>query len=156
MEAAASGARGRGFLLDSRIGISSRPQWGCEGIYIIIDRHGDGVPDHQGIGVFARAGVADQDTNPVEWSISAGIGGRGIIPSRDNDTFGVGYYYTRFQTLRVSGIAGLRGEAQGFEAYYNIAITPAASLTIDVQVVESPAADIDAAVLRGMRLGLRF
>ena len=28
----------------------------------------NGVPDREGIGVFARFGVADQDTNPVEWS----------------------------------------------------------------------------------------
>ena len=57
----------------------------------------NGVPDRGGVGVFARFGVADQDTNPVEWSGSFGVGGRGIIPSRDDDVFGVGYYYTTFQ-----------------------------------------------------------
>ena len=44
-----------------------------------------GVPKQQGIGVFSRFGFADKDTNPVEWAVSGGIGGRGLIPSREND-----------------------------------------------------------------------
>jgi porin len=51
----------------------------------------NGMPDHQGFGLFARLGFADQDTNPVRWSGSFGIGGRGMIPSRDNDIFGIAY-----------------------------------------------------------------
>jgi porin len=79
----------------------------------------DGVPDREGVGVFARFGVADQDTNPVEWSGSFGVGGRGVVPSRDDDVFGVGYYYTRFQDTRVGGLLGLDHEGQGFETFYN-------------------------------------
>ena len=43
-------------------------------------------------------------TKPTEWAVSGGIGGRGLIPSRDNDCFGVGYYYNSIQTLRLSGL----------------------------------------------------
>ncbi len=34
----------------------------------------DGRADHRGWGVFLMAGFADEDTNPVQWSLSGGIG----------------------------------------------------------------------------------
>jgi porin len=52
-----------------------------------------GAPHHEGIGLFARLGFADEQTNPIEWAVSGGIGGRGLVPGRHNDTFGLGYYY---------------------------------------------------------------
>lgn len=116
----------------------------------------DGMPDHQGLGLFWRAGFADGDTNPVEWSASGGIGGRGLIPTRDDDTFGIGYFYTSIQPSRLTGLAGLRDYAHGGEVFYSIAITPAARLTLDAQVLESPTSGGDAAVLLGLRLGLTF
>ena len=96
-----------------------------------------GEPRQRGIGVFARFGFADKDINPTEWAVSGGIGGRGLIPSRDNDCFGVGYYYNSIQTLRLSGLLGIKDSTQGLECFYNIAITPAAHLTLDLQVVNS-------------------
>lgn len=116
----------------------------------------DGRPDRQGVGVFARIGGADQDTNPVHWSGSVGIGGRGLIPSRDNDTFGVGYYYTNFQETRFTNIAGIDDNGQGFEAFYNIALTPAANLTFDVQLQDDAFPGTDTAVILGARLNLSF
>ena len=35
----------------------------------------NGAPDQEGVGLFIRFGFADQETNPVEWAVSAGIGG---------------------------------------------------------------------------------
>ncbi len=116
----------------------------------------NGEPDHQGLGVFARLGFADQDTNPVKWSGSVGIGGKGIIPSRQRDTFGVGYYYTRYQESRFSGLLGVSDNGQGAEAYYNVAITPAIHLTFDAQIQDSAISRIDNAVILGMRLDMRF
>lgn len=116
----------------------------------------DGVADHQGIGLFTRVGFADQDTNPVEWSASGGFGGRGLIPTRDNDTIGIGYYYTSIQSTRLNGIANPNDHTQGFEAFYNIAVTPAAHLALDVQLVDSLASNVDTGVVLGARLGLTF
>ena len=131
--------------------------------YLFVEDPGDapidlanGVPDREGVGVFARFGVADQDTNPVEWSGSFGVGGRGIIPSRDDDVFGVGYYYTHFQETRVSGLLGFKDEGQGFETFYNAAITPASRLTFDLQLADSALPDTDTAVILGGRLNLTF
>lgn len=116
----------------------------------------DGQPDLQGVGLFVAAGFADQDTNPIEWTISGGVGGRGIIPTRDNDTFGIGYFYIGLQPNRLTSTAAIDDEVQGFEAYYNIAITPAAQLTFDIQTVDSAVNSVDTAVILGARLYLRF
>ncbi len=40
--------------------------------------------------MLGRFGIADEETNPIESFYSIDIGGKGIIPGRDNDTFGVG------------------------------------------------------------------
>jgi porin len=131
--------------------------------YLLVEEYTDtpvdpanGVPDLQGVGVFSRFGVADQDTNPVEWSGSVGLGGRGIIPTRDLDLFGLGYFYTRFQPSRIGGLLGFDDHSQGFEAFYNLVITPAACLTGDLQVDDSALPRVDPAVTLGTRLTLLF
>jgi len=116
----------------------------------------NGTPDRQGLGLFARVGFADEDTNPVEWSFSGGIGGRGLIPSRDNDTFGIGYFHTSIQEGRLSGFTSVNDHAEGFEAYYGLALTPAAVLSFDAQVVDPVSAELDNAIVLGMRLGIQF
>lgn len=116
----------------------------------------NGEPDRQGLGLFARAGFADQDTNPIEWSVSGGVGGKGIIPGRERDTFGVGYFFLKFQPERLVNSLDSDDHSQGFEAFYNVSITPAANLTLDVQVLDSPQPDVDTAVILGLRLGLKF
>ena len=50
----------------------------------------------QGIGIFGRIGFADRNTNILEQFYSFGIGGRGMLPGRDHDRFGIGFYYTNF------------------------------------------------------------
>ncbi len=114
------------------------------------------TPDLQGIGLFARAGIADENTNPIDWSVSIGVGGRGILPGRDDDTFGVGFFYSNLQPERILGVVRIDDHAQGFEGFYNIALTPAASLTLDGQVMESAFPGVDTTVILGMRLQLRF
>jgi len=116
----------------------------------------NGQPDEQGIGLFARFGFADKETNPVEWAASGGVGGRGVIPARDNDTFGLGYYYNNIQTLRLSNILGLKDSTQGFECFYNIAITPACHVTLDLQVVEAVQSSVRTATVLGLRASLNF
>jgi porin len=88
--------------------------------------------------------------------VSGGIGGRGLIPSRDNDSFGIGYYYNSMQTLRLSNILGIRDSSQGFEFFYNLAVTPAARLTFDVQVAQSASARVETATILGARGTLDF
>ncbi len=79
----------------------------------------------KGWGIFGNISLADQATNPVHWFLNVGAGGTSPLPGRTADSFGVGYYYLGTssvlrETLRpVSPI----GNEQGFELYYNTAIT---------------------------------
>lgn len=116
----------------------------------------DGRPDLEGIGLFARLGFADEDTNPIEWDVSVGLGGRGLIPTRDNDTLGVGYFYQSLQTGRLAGLLGVDDQSQGVEAFYTVAFTPAAALTLDIQWADSPRPLVDDAIILGARLRLQF
>lgn len=116
----------------------------------------NGKQDRQGVGLFARVGIADDDTNPLDVSVSGGVGAKGLIPGRDEDTMGVGYFYIKIQPERLVDRLNADDEVQGFEAYYNIAITPAANLTLDLQVVDSADKELDTAVILGWRLNLLF
>lgn len=116
----------------------------------------NGTPDLEGVGLFLRAGTADEDTNPVDWAISGGLGGRGILPRRDNDTFGVGAFHTVLRDDIFGPHLKIDDHTQGFECFYNIAVTPAAQLTLDAQVVTSAFSKIDDGVVLGARLHLSF
>jgi len=116
----------------------------------------NGRQDLRGIGLFSRLGFADQDTNPVEWSLSGGVGARGLIAARENDTCGIAYVFSDFQNSGRLEPLGLEGSTQAAELYYNVAITPAVGLTCDVQWVDSIVEDVDEAWLLGARLDVRF
>lgn len=98
-----------------------------------IDKH-----TGRGVGLFGRFGAADGDPNFLQYFFSAGIGGKGLIPDRVNDQFGLGYYYLDVANPTLSvlsrSVAFLRDE-WGFEAYYNLALTPWLIFTPDVQVI---------------------
>ncbi len=116
----------------------------------------DGHADIRGVGLFARLGIADPDANPIRWSGSVGLGGRGVIPERDDDTFGVGCYYTDVQNARAFTILGLPSSTRGCEAFYNLAITPAVGLTFDVQWIDEGPAGTSPATTLGVRLSIEF
>jgi porin len=116
----------------------------------------DGQADQQGLGVFIRLGFADQDTNPLKWALSGGIGGRGAFPTRDNDTYGVGLFYNGIQDTRLFSVLGIESAAAGIEGFYNIAIAPSVHLTLDLQVVEPVVSTLDPALVLGMRLRAEF
>ncbi len=126
------------------------------------------APD-RGIGVFFRFGASDGEVNPIKYHYNAGIGGKGVIPGRPRDTFGVGWSRIElsedlFRLLREQLDFGLKHE-DVFEAWYNVAITPAVSATLDVQVVRSGLdrfveagrlQRMDTSVVGGLRLYVRF
>jgi porin len=126
----------------------------------------------QGIGIFARFGISDGKANPVHRFYSVGLGGRGVIPGREQDRFGIGYYYMKISDelrdtlpplLRTR--LGLEHE-QGVELFYNVAVTPWLHVTPDLQFVDS-ARDkapligpdrkaIGTAVVAGLRIKIDF
>jgi porin len=132
--------------------------------YLYEEKKGSG----QGFGVFGRFGASDGNPNPVHYFYSLGVGGKGIVPGRPLDSFGIGYYYIAVGRPTFTGVfAGqsfLRDE-QGLEAYYTIGITPWMKLAPDIQLIR-PAQkrmvrggrvrSVDTATAVGLRLQLIF
>ncbi|MBI4522289.1 MAG: carbohydrate porin [Deltaproteobacteria bacterium] len=126
----------------------------------------------QGLGVFGRFGISDGKANPVHQFYSFGFGGKGLIPGRDQDRFGIGYYYLKISgDLRETFPPLLRDRTgldheQGGELFYNIAITPWLHVTPDLQVIDSARNKapltganrraIDTAVVAGLRVKIDF
>jgi porin len=88
----------------------------------------------QGVGLFGRFGWAREDVNPINYFYSIGVGGKGVIPTRDKDTFGVGYYYLDLS----NDLPSVVHKEAGVEMFYNIEITPWLHITPDIQVIADP------------------
>jgi len=99
----------------------------------------DGKSD-RGVGIFARFGAADPKTSPVQYACNFGVGGKGVVPGRPDDQFGIGWSglavsndYAAF--LRRALDLGLTYE-NAFEVYYDAALTRSIGATLDVQVID--------------------
>jgi porin len=129
----------------------------------------DGDPKH-GIGLFFGFGASDGNPNPIQYSFITGIGGKGVVPGRPDDTFGLGVARTQFSSafvpfLRQQLDLGLQRE-DAIEMYYNVSVTQWLNLTADLQIIGPSSkkalngvgqlADIDTAVVAGARLRVRF
>ena len=91
-----------------------------------------------GVGLFGRFGASAGNPNPVQYFYSVGFSGKGLIPSRGLDECGIGYYYSSINnpTLQLPfSTKSFLGDEWGFEAYYNVALTPWLLLTPDIQVI---------------------
>jgi porin len=106
-------------------------------------------------GVFGRIGFADRDTSVIESFWSVGFGGTGLIPGRENDRFGVGWYRMVFTDERLEFVLP-RNDESGFEVYYTAALTPWADLSADMQFVDAALNGSDHAVVAGLRLRVTF
>jgi porin len=143
---------------DLRIDIESRQFQRTSGAWVVyynFDQYlyqtKDQAGKDQGWGVFGRFGISDGNPNPLHYFWSVGLGGKGIIPPRPNDSFGVGYYYITTSNANVARVVGLNDE-QGMEVFYNIAITPWCHLTPDMQYIDGARANAEPAWVMGVRL----
>jgi porin len=99
--------------------------------YLVVDP----CDPKRGWGIFGRAGFADEDTNPLEWLVSIGVGGSSPISCRERDTWGVGYYHAAGSD-ELPEVLNI-GDGNGVELFYNIEVTPWFHLTADVQFIDS-------------------
>ncbi len=112
-----------------------------------------------GWGVFGRYGVADDETNPLAWFLSFGIGGNSPFACRQADTFGIGYYYAATSDEigpLLQAAVGPIGDGQGVELFYNYQVTPWFHLTTDLQVLDPAREAVDTALVLGLRGKLDF
>jgi porin len=128
-----------------------------------------GQPD-KGIGAFFRFGISDGVANPVKYAYNVGLSGKGIVPGRPSDTFGVGWARTQMSDnfipfLRKRLDLGLDKE-DAVEMYYNFSIAKWLNATLDLQVID-PAfnkflnssgrlENMHTAVVGGLRIYSRF
>jgi len=156
-----------GINMDPGIGISTdkkKTSWALmwSGWQYLITENGSGSVDPrngrqdlQGLGLFAQVGIADEDTNPVSWSIAGGLSGRGSIPGRDDDTWGVGCFYNDLQDLDRRFLK-FEDSVSGLEVYYDIALFGWAYLTLDAQWNKNAFKSVDDATILGARLNISF
>ena len=124
----------------------------------------------RGIGVFFRFGVSDGVANPIKYTYNVGVGGKGVVPGRPRDTFGIGWSRVEFSDnfapfLRKQLALGLDRE-DAIEMYYNASVTRWLNATLDLQIIEpglkktldsaGQLKDVSTAVVAGFRLYVRF
>jgi porin len=124
----------------------------------------------RGVGVFFRFGASDGVANPIKYTFNVGAGGKGVVPGRPFDTFGVGWSRVEFSDnfvpfLRKQLDLGLERE-DAIEMYYNVSIARWLNATVDLQIVEpglkktldssGRLRDVSTAVIAGLRIDARF
>jgi porin len=118
----------------------------------------DGLPS--GIGAFFRFGISPDDRNLIDQFYSVGIGGNYGLFGRVNDNWGIGWAGTHISSdfRRDAGVLGLDVDSMenSFEAFYNVALTPAIALSGHVQYVDPADAMADEVTVLSARLQIDF
>jgi porin len=109
-----------------------------------------------GFGMFYRFSYTPADRNPYNIYLSGGVGGRGVIPGRPHDRFGVGAYWLKESSDLDKQPGNLLGDEKGVEAFYNFAITPWLQLSADAQWISPGKQSSQDAWVLGTRLNMRF
>jgi len=112
----------------------------------------------EGIGVFFRLYYAPEDRNLYDTFVSGGVGGRGVIPSRPLDRYGLGFYaLIESDDLKNQPVlSGTYESEYGWEAFYNFAVTPWFQVTPDFQYIRSGQNGVGHVGVFGMRLQIYF
>ncbi len=105
-------------------------------------RESDDPNDEQGLGIFARGGWVDGDAVELDRFWSVGLQYQGLLPSRNEDTLGIGFANGTF--AGANSLAGLAGTERVIEIYYNVVIAPWLSFSPDLQYIQDPGGESDA------------
>lgn len=111
----------------------------------------------QGIGLFGRYGYSTGDVNPVQSFYSFGVGGKGLLEDKDDDTFGLGYYYIDMSDAYPRSL-NLSSE-QGVEAYYDMMVAKSVHFYQGLQWIVDPSAgseSLNNTITLGMRVQIDF
>ncbi|MCJ2068552.1 carbohydrate porin [Methylobacterium sp. J-030] len=144
---------GRSLADSSTSGVARRFR-GDDGLYGIIDQTIYREPDDggQGASAFLRAVTSPGDRNLIDLYLDAGIGYRGLLPGRSNDTAGVAVSYARISpsvrgadrdTILETGIAMPRRRFEALvEATYQAVLAPGVTVQPNLQYVFHPGGNI--------------
>lgn len=116
----------------------------------------------QGLGWFGRVGCGPQDRNFLGFYFDTGLSYKGLIPARNDDTFGVAFAYGQLsngarQSLYDEGSRGV-GAEMVLEVTCQCQLTPWLTLQPDLQYVINPGAtqDYGNALVVGARASITF
>ncbi|MBS0203604.1 MAG: carbohydrate porin [Planctomycetes bacterium] len=91
-----------------------------------------------GWGLFGRASISDGNPTPVQYFLSAGIGGDSPIRRDRGDKFGIGWYFVgasnQFGPIPRAVFGPTNGS--GVELYYNFQVNPWLNITPDIQFIQ--------------------
>ena len=155
---------GRPLADPSTTGVGRRFR-GDDGLYAIIDQTVFREPDDngQGASVFARAVGSPGDRNLIDLYLDGGIGYRGLLPGRSNDTAGVAVSYARISssargfdrdTIVATGAAMPRRRFEALiEATYQVVLGPGVTVQPNLQYIFHPGGNTpDPRDLAGQRI----
>ena len=146
-------------------GLVAPEETGSWAVYYNFDQHlwVSSANTNTWLGMFGMSGLSDGNPNPIRWNATIGLGAGGLIPGRERDTLGLGYFHMGISGDFKELLAGppaptglAQRDEQGIELYYNAALTPWCHLTADLQVVTPSAKQVDTTVLVGGRLKIDF
>ncbi len=116
----------------------------------------------QGLGWFLRASHAPDEHNFISTYFDTGFSYKGLIPSRDDDTIGIGFGYARLSngardSLEAGGSDPSDAE-MAVELTYQAQLTPWLVLQPDLQYILNPGSskDLDNALVAGLRVAIAF
>jgi porin len=106
----------------------------------------------QGFGLFGSFAWAPGTVNPITETYTFGLGGKGLVPTRAHDRYGIGYYYLNLSDDLPSLFSAYA--EQGVEVFYNFEVTPWLHITPDLQVIVDPGGSSkrDVAIVYGLRM----
>ncbi|MDR3631279.1 MAG: carbohydrate porin [Desulfocapsaceae bacterium] len=133
-------------------------------IYSVADqmvwRQSDGP---RSIGVFARIMGAPADRNLIDWSLNAGVNLKGLVPGRDDDTFGIGYGWAHVSNQasdldRDTGVFKgtvypIRDSEQFIEVTYQYQVAPWWIIQPDMQYIINPGGGLSNPLNPSERIG---
>jgi len=116
----------------------------------------------QGLGWFGRIAFAPADRNFINFYFDTGLSYKGLIPTRDNDTIGIGIGYAQLSngarnSLKDEGASPV-GAEMVLEFTYQAQITPWLVVQPDLQYIINPGgtADLNNALVIGGRASVTF
>ena len=128
--------------------LNRRGNWG---IYGVVDQMLWRGPQSSA-SIFARSGIVPSDRNLVSWYIDGGIGVKGLIPGRADDTLTFGVSHSRIgadaaaldrDTLNLNGPPyPIRNAETVFELSYIAQIAPWWALQPDIQYIVRPGGNV--------------
>lgn len=116
----------------------------------------------QGLGWFGRVAFTPEDRNFINFYFDTGVSYRGLIPTRDNDSIGLGFGYAQLSNgardaAALSGASPI-GAEMVIEFTYQAALTPWLIVQPDVQYIINPsgATNLNNALVIGGRASIAF